>query len=46
MEPVILSWTPTNWATVFLMALGGFLILKVIVIGVKKASSMNSAATA
>jgi hypothetical protein len=36
MEPVILSWTPTNWVTVFLMAVGGFLILKVIVVAVKK----------
>jgi hypothetical protein len=46
MEPVILSWTPTNWATVFLMALGGFLVLKVAVIAVKKASSLNSSAAA
>ena len=28
MTPVIISWTPTNWATIFLMALGGFLIVK------------------
>lgn len=28
METTIISWTPTNWATVFLMALGGFVILK------------------
>lgn len=29
MDPVIISWTPTNWATIFLMALGGMLIVKV-----------------
>jgi len=46
MEPVILSWTPTNWATVFLMALGGFLILKVITVGIKKAATLNSASAA
>jgi len=32
MEPVIISWTPTNWATVFLMFLGGALIVKVAII--------------
>ena len=39
MEPVILSWTPTNWVTVFLMVLGGFLILKVAVMGFKKVTT-------
>lgn len=33
MEPVIISWTPTNWLTIFLMALGGGLLLKVVFIG-------------
>jgi hypothetical protein len=33
MDPVIISWTPTNWATIFLMALGGMLIVKVIFVG-------------
>lgn len=28
MDPVIITWTPTNWVTIFLMALGGFLIVK------------------
>ena len=28
METVHLSWTPTNWLTVFLMAVGGFVIIK------------------
>lgn len=32
-----ISWNATNWATVFLMAVGGFLILKVIGIGIQKA---------
>jgi len=32
MDPVIISWTPTNWATIFLMALGGGLFVKVLFI--------------
>lgn len=36
MEPVIISWTPTNWATVFLMVLGGALMVKVVMILFKK----------
>lgn len=35
MDHTIISWTPTNWITVFLMAAGGFLILKAIGAGVK-----------
>lgn len=42
MEPVIISWTPTNWATVFLMVLGGLLILKVIILGFKKVTTGNA----
>ncbi len=42
MEPVIISWTPTNWATVFLMVLGGFLVLKVAVIILKKVTAGNA----
>lgn len=34
MQPVIISWTPTNWITIFLMAVGGFLILKGVFLGV------------
>lgn len=37
MDPVIISWNATNWATVFLMVLGGFLIVKLVGIGVQKA---------
>jgi hypothetical protein len=39
MEPTIISWTPTNWITVFLMAAGGFLILKAAFAGVKLVQS-------
>lgn len=38
MDPVIITWTPTNWVTIFLMALGGFLIVKLIGIGVQRAA--------
>lgn len=37
METTIISWTPTNWLTVFLMAIGGFVVLKLALIGVQKA---------
>jgi hypothetical protein len=36
MEPVIISWNATNWATVFLMALGGFLLVKCATLAVQK----------
>ena len=36
MEPVIISWTPTNWATIFLMVLGGFLIAKCAILAFQK----------
>lgn len=39
----IITWTPTNWITVFLMALGGFLILNLAVKGFKKLSGNSSA---
>jgi len=29
-DSVLIAWTPTNWLTIFLMALGGFVILKLI----------------
>jgi hypothetical protein len=35
MEPVIISWTPTNWATIFLMAVGGVLIFNLGVMAIK-----------
>lgn len=43
MEPTIISWTPTNWVTVFLMALGGLLIVKVVTMGVKKVATGSAA---
>lgn len=44
MEPSIITWTPTNWVTVFLMALGGFLIVKIIGVVVQRAAQgMNHA---
>jgi hypothetical protein len=36
MQPVIISWTPTNWATIFLMALGGFAIVGLVIKGYQK----------
>ncbi len=39
MEPTYISWTPTNWLTVFLMAAGGFVIAKAVMAAVKKARS-------
>ncbi len=46
MEPTYISWTPTNWATVFLMAFGGFVIVKFIISVVKKQRVGASAANA
>lgn len=42
MDGVIIAWTPTNWATIFLMALGGFLLVKLAVLGAKKVTTGNS----
>lgn len=42
MDGVIIAWTPTNWATIFLMAIGGFLIAKVAFIGVQKVRSASA----
>lgn len=42
MEPVIISWTPTNWLTIFLMAMGGVLLLKVAIMGVKFVTTGNA----
>ncbi len=36
MEPTYISWTPTNWLTVFLMAFGGFIIVKFVLAIIKK----------
>lgn len=43
MDGVIIAWTPTNWATIFLMVLGGFLIIKVVGIGISKARASYAA---
>lgn len=42
MEPAIITWTPTNWVTVFLMALGGFFILGLATKLVKSAVAARS----
>lgn len=43
MEPVIISWTPTNWITIFLMAAGGFLVLMLTAQGVKAIANRGGA---
>lgn len=43
MDPVIISWTPTNWITIFLMVLGGFLLLKVAFMGVNMVRNKGAA---
>jgi hypothetical protein len=43
MTTTYISWTPTNWLTVFLMAVGGFVILKLVLKGIDKASGGVSA---
>ena len=45
MNDNIITWTPTNWVTVFLMALGGFFILGLLIKG-GKAILNRSGATA
>lgn len=42
MNDNIITWTPTNWVTVFLMAVGGFFILGFVVKGVKAVAAMRS----
>jgi hypothetical protein len=39
MDPVIISWTPTNWVTVVLMVLGAALIVKVVTLAVRKVTT-------
>lgn len=46
MDRTYISWTPTNWVTIFLMAAGGFVIAKAIIMGVKKVSASKGAASA
>jgi hypothetical protein len=42
METTIISWTPTNWITIFLMAVGGFVILKLGVMLIQNAQGAPS----
>lgn len=42
MNDNIITWTPTNWVTVFLMAVGGFFILGLGVKGVKAVISARN----
>lgn len=44
MNDNIITWTPTNWVTVFLMAVGGFFILGLAVKSVKAAMAARSGA--
>jgi hypothetical protein len=41
-DSVIIAWTPTNWLTIFLMAVGGFLVIKLVTMGIKNASGSQS----
>lgn len=43
MDRTYISWTPTNWVTVFLMAAGGFVIAKAVIMAVKKAKGNANA---
>ena len=45
MNDNIITWTPTNWITIFLMAVGGFFILGLVVKGVKAAAGAASNST-
>lgn len=36
MDRYIITWTPTNWVTVFLMAAGGFFFLQLAMKGYAK----------
>lgn len=42
MNDNIITWTPTNWVTVFLMAVGGFFILGLATKLVKKGLAARS----
>lgn len=42
MDPIIISWTPTNWVTVLLMVAGGFLAIKVVTLGVRYLATRNA----
>lgn len=45
MKDNIITWTPTNWITIFLMALGGFFILGTATKAVKAAIAAKSGNT-
>lgn len=42
MNDNIITWTPTNWVTIFLMAVGGFFILGLVVKAGKAAIAARS----
>lgn len=46
MHDNILTWNTTNWITVFLMAVGGFFLLNLGVMGYKKIRSNSGGNTA
>lgn len=39
MGTTIISWTPTNWVTIVLMAAGGFLIVRTVLAAIGKAKT-------
>lgn len=46
MEPVILTWNFTNWVTVVLMALLGFLVFSLVVHGIVRVKNNSAGAQA
>lgn len=44
MNDNIITWTPTNWVTVFLMAAGGFFIFGTVVKAVKSIAAARAGA--
>lgn len=45
-DSVIIAWTPTNWLTIFLMALGGFVVLKLITSAIQNARNAGQGTNA
>lgn len=43
MDPIIITWNFTNWVTVVLMALLGFLILSLVINGFARVKNSGSA---
>ncbi len=46
MNDNIITWTPTNWVTVFLMAAGGFFLFGVIVKSIKSVAAARASVSA